>query len=386
MNKIHIYLMVCVFLVCYLQISNALYMFKKFSSVCKQGGWDRRIKCAKILPDICRTFYLIVGGAIIVFKFWVQDTNTPEGYFESVTKFKCANYKYIPIFMHVEVIQLSRLFFAFSQLYQTRRMLGKSFGKKNTILLTILLCSTCAIIAQTDVTDEAWQLQYRGHPVCILPVEKPILIMWVCITTAFEMVMLVLYIYPLWKLDLSHGRSSTQVRAYSCFHKDKTESLLKGEDAYHGVCLTSSKENIYSMEDDFCTSDLLSSYHKCLLRNSWSGVLGILFFLQFIIAFLVLLDTKAMMEYWFSGSGIIHYSVTFFAIYICLVLSDRDWRKVLVPCECRIAMSSKPVVIESGYGLYSTGNDFLYDERGTNGRSHLINPERFLVLGNSDTL
>lgn len=338
--------MACVFLVGYLQVANALYMFKKFNSLFKQVRWNRSIKCAKTLLHISRTLYLTFGGALIVLKFWVQDTSL-EGYFESIKKFECESYRYLSIFVQYEVIQVSRLLFAFSQMYHTRIMLGKSFGKKNTIFLGMLLCSTCAIIFQTDMINGGYETEYKGHPICILPVKMPILIMWVFITSVFEMVMLILYIYPLWKLDLSNDRSIPNV--LTCIQKDLRQSHFTGEATYSGGGSTSKREKNYTLEEEGCISDLILSYHQCVIRNSYSGVLGIVLYFQFIIVFLSFYGNQELMKrYWFSGAGLIHFSVTFFTIYICIVLTDRDWLLNLLPCICRIAEPKKPSEMELG--------------------------------------
>jgi len=342
MNEVHIYLTVCVCLLVYLSIANIMYVFFKFNSLRKQHD---KIRCVKVFSELTRTLYLTSGGALIVWNFSVQNTSL-NGYIPLITK--CGNYKYISMLMQIEATQISRLFCAFSQLYSTKKMMGKRFGTKTSILLGILLCSTCAIIVLTDTTVEVTRAEYRGHPVCVLPFELSIWVMWVCITTVLEVVMLSLYIYPLWKLDLGRGRSAS-VCTYNRFQKDDSESLLGGEDTYHGVSLSNSKEKEDSVNVEDDTRDLLSRYHRAVLRNFYSGIVGIIVFLQYMIVCLVFLSMPAhLRNYWFSGTGLIHYTLTFFMIYICIALNDRDWLLVLFPFKCKKPKCESTRLIEVG--------------------------------------
>lgn len=348
MNIVHIYLMVCICLLGYLQLTNIMYIFRKFNSKRKQVSLDRRMRCANVLTEFSRTLYLTVGGTSIVFWYWDQDTNS-KGYFESVTKFDCKKFRYIPVFVQMGLIQFPRLLFAFSRLYQMKRMLGQRFGRKNIVVLGILFSCMCAIDIWAETIDDVHELEYEGHPICYLKVRPDVEAVWICVMTMSELVMLWLYIYPLYKLDLGRGKKFTHVSAYSSFQKDKTESLLAGQEAYTGMSLTDSRDTL-SSEEEVCSPDLLKRYHQFVLRNFISGIIGILIALQFMIVFLTLLsDQKMGARYWFSGAGVIHCTLTFFTIYICIVLSDRDWRMVLIPCA-RKMVSENPQICKQDNG------------------------------------
>jgi len=164
----------------------------------------------------------------------------------------------------------------------------------------------------------------------------------------YEFIMLWLYVFPLYMLDLDR-RGRSKVFEYSSFQKEKNCSLLKGE-AYLGLQLKNiSTESTYSGVKLNSAPLLLQRYHQSVRRNYYSGVLSVVVSLQFMIVYLSFNNRSEIGRmYWFSGIGLIHFSLSFFLMYTCLVLSDRDWRYAFIPCECGESRATDYVALNGG--------------------------------------
>jgi len=331
-NPMHIYLVVCVCIFAFLMITNIVWVSDKFYSLPRRISEDSKSKCAWIMCEISRTFYLSITTAGTIVFWWCQDT-TIDGFFPSVKKFPCVYYRYLSVFVWFGAISLPRFIFGFCRIYLTRRMLGQIFGNWTKLLLGCLLCCMCTVIYKTETQNPVIETPYEGHLFCYTHINNDLYVFWISVMTSVEVAMLWLYIYPLYKLDLSRGRKFYQVLAYKNVQKDLDCPLMTREQSYHGISIESSAER---RRPHSCSvaSNMIKNYHRSVMRNFWSGILGAFVSIQFMIIFLVLYSYKKIgIKYITSGIFLVHATFTFFTIYICLVISDRHWLQALIPCQ-----------------------------------------------------
>jgi len=333
MNGTHIYLEVCLCFFAYLFIANIIYVYGKFSNLPWRVRRDGRMMCATVLCETFRTLYLTMGGVLLCFKFWAQDTSK-GGYYEDLHTFDCDDYRYISIFVQSGLIILLRFLFTYSRLYQMRRILQKKFGTWNAVILSLLISGECVALVLTVIMAKIEERDWNGITICWVDMPPSIEALWITIITLFELVMLWLYIYPLYQLDKRLGGGLKHIFVHRKFQKEKNEKLIK-EDSYLGLSLerpklatSDSKVKLHS------APILLKRYHRSVRRNFWSGIFCVLVSIQYVIGSLSITnDSNYGKKYWYTGAGIVHLSLSFFLIYGCLVLSYRDWSMAFLPFQ-----------------------------------------------------
>jgi len=317
-----------------------VYIFRKFSFRHRRLYLVKRIKFTEIFVDIFRTLFVTFLGASIVYAFWVQDEKIP-GYLPSLTKVKCVTEICLLGFSAVELFGLTRRIFFFALLYHVRKVLKTSFSKKIWVTIGFLLFSACAFLFMAFLVegdDLCYEMKYGVHNICVLNDDlfhgNPFIGLWLCMLAVSDIVIISLYIHTLYKLDLVHGRTPKQVRTYSTVKKDSLEPLLEGKEGFHAVSLTSCKERANSTDEQGCTSDFLKGYHHFVLRNLYSGVVGTILYLSNVIALTVVcyISEDYRIKYSYKGVMVVHYTLTYFLIYLCMVLSSRDWQHICIPC------------------------------------------------------
>jgi hypothetical protein len=327
------YLWACVYVIVYLELVNIIYIFRKFCFRQRSYYSNKRIKFTEVLLDILRTIFLKLHGAYIMFVFWYQEAK----WYLNIIAF--------------EILSISRGLFYFVLLYHVREVLRKSFSRKTWVtpgsfLILPLVYCVITVIVREDI--HYWQ---KNPKIMALT-----MVLWLCSNTIYDIMATLLFNDTLSKYDLGHGRRPKLVRTYNLVRKDTAEPLLEGKDGFRGVSLNSCKEGLQYTEKQGISLDFLTCYHRCVKRNIYSAVIGNILYLQYVIAAIIVflcIPTDSLIKYWYDGPAVVHYTVTYFAIYICVVLSNRDWKHIFLPGVCK--------TISSDSSLSQRSDDLLED-------------------------